>query len=146
MGRPEIENLFPTLCESPFEITSPATRAYNCTAWVAHDVRRWWWPAPGGYWPDDASKERSLGAFRRMYELLGFQYCPSRGYEEGFEKVAVFVDVEGKPTHAARQLRNGRWTSKLGGAEDIEHELHDLEGDQYGRVGLVMKRPWEARS
>jgi hypothetical protein len=37
-------------------------------------------------------------------------------------------------------LANGRWTNKLGKAEDIEHELRDLEGDFYGTVVLVMQR------
>jgi hypothetical protein len=36
---------------------------------------------------------------------------------------------------------NGRWTSKMGILEDIEHALHDLEGIEYGVVALVMKRP-----
>ena len=30
---------------------------------------------------------------------------------------------------------------RLGKAEDVEHELHDLEGDIYGTVVLVMSRP-----
>jgi hypothetical protein len=44
------------------------------------------------------------------------------------------------PKHAARQLPNGRWTSKLGVSEDIEHALHDLTGLIYGSVALVFKR------
>ncbi len=38
-------------------------------------------------------------------------------------------------------LADGRWTSKLGPMEDIEHALHDLAGMVYGSVALVMKRP-----
>ena len=53
----------------------------------------------------------------------------------------MFADDQGTPLHAARQLPNGRWTSKLGELEDIEHVLHDLEGAAYGSVVLVMKRP-----
>lgn len=45
------------------------------------------------------------------------------------------------PKHAARQLASGRWTSKLGKLEDIDHALHDLEGMLYGAVVLFMKRP-----
>ncbi len=56
----------------------------------------------------------------------------------------MFADALGLPTHAARQLASGRWTSKLGKAEDIEHDLHDLEGDLYGIVVLLMKRPLSA--
>jgi len=44
------------------------------------------------------------------------------------------------PLHVARQLPSGRWSSKLGALQDIEHDLHDLEGTEYGSVVLVMKR------
>jgi hypothetical protein len=50
------------------------------------------------------------------------------------------------PLYAARQLPNGRWTSKLGEWEDIEHALHDLTGMVYGSVVLVMKRPRTANA
>jgi hypothetical protein len=60
--------------------------------------------------------------------------------EPGFEKVALIVDARGVPTHAARQLPTGRWTSNLGAWEDIEHELHALEGHAYGIVALLLTR------
>ncbi|MCG8587287.1 MAG: hypothetical protein MI757_21490 [Pirellulales bacterium] len=45
-------------------------------------------------------------------------------------------------THAARQLPDGRWTSKLGKAEDIEHDsANDVAGGLYGEVVEFMKRP-----
>jgi len=50
----------------------------------------------------------------------------------------------GAPTHAARQLPSGRWSSKLGPMEDIEHELQDVTGSVYGSVVLVLKRPLPA--
>jgi hypothetical protein len=53
----------------------------------------------------------------------------------------LFVDARGVPTHAARLLPSGLWTSKLGEWEDIEHDLHALEGDVYGTVALLLKRP-----
>ena len=67
--------------------------------------------------------------------------CNSIAYEEGFEKVAIYIDTHGKPTHAARQLSSGIWTSKLGQLEDIEHsKLDDITGSQYGSVGVILKR------
>lgn len=39
-----IEQLFPGLQGTSFEITSPRDRRYNCVAWAANDTRRWWWP------------------------------------------------------------------------------------------------------
>jgi hypothetical protein len=53
----------------------------------------------------------------------------------------LFVDARGVPTHAARLLPSGLWTSKLGEWEDIEHDLLALEGDVYGTVALLLKRP-----
>jgi hypothetical protein len=53
----------------------------------------------------------------------------------------LFADAAGIPTHAARQLTSGAWTSKLGNAADIEHELRALEGEIYGVVALILKRP-----
>jgi len=72
---------------------------------------------------------------------LGYATCDSHAVESAFEKVAIFVDAGGEPTHAARQLPSGRWTSKLGTLEDIEHDLHALEDSRYGSVALIMKRP-----
>jgi hypothetical protein len=53
----------------------------------------------------------------------------------------LFADAASVPTHAARQLRSGAWTSKLGISEDVEHELRALEGEIYGVVALILTRP-----
>lgn len=46
-----------------------------------------------------------------------------------------------KPTHVARQLDDGKWTSKLGSNEDIiHHTLDGLEGEKYGQVTTIMTR------
>jgi hypothetical protein len=71
----------------------------------------------------------------------GYVVGSDESLEPGFEKVALFADAAGKPTHAARQLPSGAWTSKLGIAVDIEHELHALEGEFYGEVVLILRRP-----
>ncbi len=44
------------------------------------------------------------------------------------------------PTHVARQLPSGLWTSKLGNAEDLEHTLDGLAGAVFGHVAAVLKR------
>ena len=70
--------------------------------------------------------------------------CGNGSLEDGYEKVAIYAR-DGELTHAARQLRDGRWTSKLGKYEDIEHDsLEALYGDGYGEYGSVavfMVRP-----
>lgn len=61
--------------------------------------------------------------------------------DDGYEKVALYVDNAGIPTHMARQLPNGEWTSKLGQLEDISHnDLDALEGTQYGRLYCILAR------
>ena len=74
-------------------------------------------------------------------QSLGFVPCADESLEPGFQKVALFADPAGMPTHAARQLASGHWTSKLGQAEDIEHELRALKGEIYGAATLFLKRP-----
>ena len=63
------------------------------------------------------------------------------GLESGFVKVALYGSNLFY-THAARQLPNGKWTSKLGRGEDIEHDSpDDVAAGVYGAVLGVMKRP-----
>ena len=81
-----------------------------------------------------------MEAFIEAFVVLGFTPCDTAEYEEGFEKVAIYIDVNGKPTHAARQLSSRLWTSKLGNLQDIEHEIDGVSGDQYGAVAVIMKR------
>jgi hypothetical protein len=69
--------------------------------------------------------------------------CEGSGLEVGFEKIALYALPDGEPTHAARQLLSGKWTSKLGRWQDIEHELEGLVCDRYGTVKQVLKRAIE---
>lgn len=57
----------------------------------------------------------------------------------GVERVAIYTIGE-MPTHAARQLVGGKWTSKLGKSIDLEQDLHALTGDRYGQVRLIVNR------
>ena len=85
-----------------------------------------------------------MEGYRAVFELMGYEECATDELEPGFEKVAIYVDTDGSPTHAAKQLGTGSWTSKLGGWEDIEHpSLHALEGTglAYGSVALILRRP-----
>ena len=139
-----IEARFPGLQTSPFRVTSPAARDYNCIAWAAGDVGRWWWPDPDPdndaiFWPPGAPTVETVDAFVTAFATLGYAPCSGEDHEPGFEKVALFAR-ESVPTHAARQLPGGRWTSKLGRREDIEHDLHALSGEVYGAVVQILKR------
>ena len=143
MPAAEIESAFPHLQQSGYRITSPADYRYNCIAWTAGDVSHWWEPSRqrGFYWPPDATREYTLESYVQAYMLNGYSLCDNDEYEYGFEKVAIFVDAMGIPSHAARQTESGAWTSKLGEWEDIEHNrLRALEGNLYGTVARILKR------
>ena len=144
MPRDEIERTFAGLTGSDYEITSPATPAYNCAAWAAGDTARCWDPPPGGgnYWPTEVPCALSLPNLVTAFATLGYSPCGTSDLEPGFEKLALYVGEQGEPTHVARQLPSGVWTSKLGTAEDIEHgRLAGLEGQIYGRVAHFLRRP-----
>jgi hypothetical protein len=70
--------------------------------------------------------------------------CNDGLFEIGFEKVAIYVDAGGTPTHMARQLESGAWTSKCGSLEDIEHYALEAVGGfgarEYGRVAAFLRR------
>ena len=139
-----LQTLFPGLRTSPFRLTSPADSDYNYIGWAANDGNNWWWPegdAPTIFWPPAVPREVTLDAFATVFLMLGYTVGGDDSHEPGLEKVALFADTDGTPTHAARQLATGRWTSKLGHSEDIEHDLHALEGGSYGAVALILKRP-----
>lgn len=137
-----LEAAFPNLRGRVWAVTSPSDMRYNCIAWAAGITHQWWWPDEEGErpWPTGVTRATTLEAFRDAFATLGYSVCDQEEQEDGYEKVALFTRF-GIPTHAARQLPNGRWTSKLGIHQDIEHALPDLTGMIYGSVALVMKRP-----
>lgn len=135
---------FPNLRGSDCEITSSSSPLYNCFAWAANDIASWWEPDPFNeyFWPSNAPREYSMLAFIGAFRTLGYEICGDSSVEPNFDKIALFVLPDGMPTHAARQLPDGRWTSKLGGFEDITHAtLFSLEGPSYGIVSACLKRP-----
>jgi len=135
-----IERLFPNLIE--YETTSPQTIEYNCIAWAFDDNKRWWWPDPYNqyYWPPEIPRVESVDNFVKAFEALGYTVCDGPELEEGFEKIAIYANQYGKPTHAAKQLESGMWTSKLGKLEDITHDADGISGNLYGNVVIVLKR------
>jgi hypothetical protein len=138
-----IESLFPLLRGADWWVSSKAEDRYNCIAWVADVTTDWWWPvgADATHWPERVTRAVTVEAFREAFASLGLVVCAGEELEQDFEKIALFANDQGIPKHAARQLPEGNWTSKLGMMEDINHPLHALEGTLYGSVVLVMKRP-----
>ena len=143
-----VEKTFPSLATEQYSKTSQATPEYNCIAWAAGSSDSWWWPGPldSTYWPQDAPRDESLDSFKKVFSMLGYSSCEDARQENGFEKIALYAKFNGEPTHAARQLHNGRWTSKLGSEIDIEHESPDsLSGSCYGGPVFFMKRKIESK-
>ena len=85
--------------------------------------------------------EYGLAAYIAAFHTLGYEPCADGSLEEDFEKVAIYESPSGYVVHMARQLPTGRWTSKIGQLEDIEHASPaELEGREYGAVVQYMQR------
>ncbi|MEY2493853.1 MAG: hypothetical protein QOJ45_345 [Verrucomicrobiota bacterium] len=142
-GLPHLEALFPNLLPDKYEKTSEPDPRYNCIAWAADDNLRWWEPvgmAPY-YWPPNVPLEYTLASYIEAFEQLGYEKCDDGKYTPGIEKIAIYVDRHGAPSHAARQRGPLKWTSKLGEMEDIDHAtLDELVGNRYGNVAQFLRR------
>jgi hypothetical protein len=138
-----LEQLFPRLRTTTFEITSPRDGRYNCIAWAAGETHRWWWPGEAlfSFWPAGVDREESLASFVAAFATLGYEVAESGDHDPDYEKIAIFASNDGVPTHMVRQLLNGSWTSKLGGLEDIAHiDVSGVAGTEYGDVVAVLQR------
>jgi hypothetical protein len=140
----KFEETFPNIRKEGFQITSEETLDYNCFAHAVGDKSQWWSPveSKGYYWHPKLPKNLSVENFCELYKREG-QYlpCDNGHLEAGFEKIAIYADGAGNVTHAARQTPDGKWTSKLGDWEDIEHNtLAAIEGDFYGKAVQFLKR------
>ncbi len=147
----ELCGIFPNLKATNQTITSDIDVNYNCVAWAIEDKLRWWEPFgviipasfPPYHWPDNLPHNNLLQTYVSFFEAHGFQVTDDPKLENGVEKLALY-ERDNQFQHVARQLPNGRWTSKIGPQEDIEHELDDLKNDipySYGKASIFMKRP-----
>jgi hypothetical protein len=142
----QFENIHP----GDFECSSDRTdhlphNGYNCIAFAAGKKDKWWWPIniPGAHWPEGLPRDQvTLANFISAFETEKYFICDNGDFEDGYEKVAIFVDDTGEPTHAARSLPEKVWTSKMGKGEDIKHRtLREVEGRAYGKATAFLKRP-----
>jgi hypothetical protein len=143
-------------------IHSEEDSTYNCVAFAISPYIQdtWWWPQnhPDAFWPqEDAGEE--LSSFLIVFEALGYEEIDINNVEleEGFEKIAIYQDGHGLPSHVARQIvedtngNKGKWASKCGTSHDIIHSsLTSLEDDvnqgieRYGTVTRILRRIVEA--
>ncbi|GHU99280.1 hypothetical protein FACS189483_08350 [Spirochaetia bacterium] len=134
---------FPNISCHNSKPTSPVKNEYNCIAWAYGVDDIWFWPDPDKqyYWPDTISRNEDIATFIELFKSIRYVVCENSNLEYGYQKIAIYIR-DGVPTHAARQLPDGKWTSKLGPNIDIEHDTLDcLDGPAYGKSGVIMKRP-----
>lgn len=133
------------------QITSPEDIKYNCIAWATRDTNHFWWPKFPYHWPKEVKREENLDTFVDAYATRGFQSCSDVNHENGWEKIVIYADTLNKPKHAARQLNQILWTSKLGSSYDVVHPfIYEwtyiiLNGQRidlriYGRLAKILKR------
>jgi hypothetical protein len=136
----EWEKEFPNL--GKWTCTSKATGDYNCIAFAVGDQTRWWEPCPSYYWPPEDNPDYTAECLIRALEAEGFKRCKDGSLVDGCEKIVIYLNDSGGWEHAARQESNGYWRSKIGEAEDIEHESPEsLTSGDYGKPRLFMERP-----
>ncbi len=139
------QSALPNLTTDNHTVQSPFTPRYNCIGWAAGSNVQWWWPVGRYYWPPHIPREETVEAFILAFGTLGYVACGDGSLEDDFEKIAIYAISAGgilSPTHAARQRPNGRWTSKLGPSEDIEHTTpENVNCPTYGVPVRYLKRP-----
>ena len=82
--------------------------------------QRWDCDVPGSYWPPSLPRDNRIETLMRLFAREGFALCDDGSLEPGYEKIALYAFV-GHFTHVARQLEDGRWSSKLGNLELVVH-------------------------
>ena len=139
------EEDFPSLAGCDWQQTSDPDPTYNCIAYAAGRTDVYWWPddypePESDYWPAAIPREETLSAFSHLFQSLGYEICDDGDFELSYEKVTIYAKGD-SPTHVARQLENGEWTSKLGPLEDIRHDSPAaLSGPCYGEPARYLRR------
>ncbi len=146
--------VFPNLSQDKdFKVTSKSTPNYNCIAWACKFNERWIQPPYLGkpnldcvvWWPPEVPQGLHIDSLISLFEHHGYSICKTDEHEDGFRKVALYINEQSKEwTHASRELSNGCWTSKLGEFNDIQHgSPYSIENDDYGKVYCIMKKNFE---
>jgi hypothetical protein len=131
LSTPVERKAFPHLGHE-YEVLGPATKVYNCIAWSIGITNRWVWPARPG-------QPATVRDFDELYGRYGYRRVKGLNFDKavGSDKLVLYVkrkpDGTIEPTHGARQLSDGSWSSKLGQLPLIRHlDPDDLDGASYG--------------
>jgi hypothetical protein len=135
----ELEAKLPKLRSDNYKHASEATARYNCLAFANGDFRHLWEAGmQGGRYSWPSGIPDTLDGWTQIFTAEGYELTASREIEPGYEKVAIYVDLEDLLSgHVA--ISDGQvWKSKLGRLQDIEHASLDLlEGDKHWEYGIV---------
>jgi len=138
----ELEAVFPLLAGTNYSEESAPSDIYNCIAFAIGDLNNWWWPRKGYgmYWPPGFALSDSVDVLVKIFEDHGYSACDTPEHEDGFEKVSIY-SRDDRFKHAARQVASGRWASKLGEEQDIEHDsISHIESVAYGQATHFLRR------
>jgi hypothetical protein len=148
MSEQDIRLALPHLKRSDYSLESKATSTYNCVSWAFSETTVKYDPAPifGYYWPRRVSRSITALNYIAMFERVGhFTKCDNGELEPGFEKIAVYEELNGDFSHVARQRSKGTWTSKVGNLDDIDHPSPFVLEKDYGKITQFLKRPLDAK-
>ena len=138
--RNRLANTFPNLASEGFAVVDQPSRRYNCIAYAAGDTNNWWWPDGTSYWPEWATQTDRMESLQEAFAGQGYERCDDGSTESGYQKVALY-DLSGEMRHAALQMPNGSWRSKMGQGPVIEHlSPGSLSGGDYGNPTVFMRR------
>ena len=131
---------FPNLASERFEIEDEPSPRYNCIAYAAGDTSKWWWPDGINYWPPWATPTTKMESLQEAFAGEGYEQCEDGSIEPGYQKVALY-EAHSAMQHAAVQMPDGRWRSKMGKGPVIEHRNPEsLSSGIYGEPTVFMRR------
>lgn len=128
---------FPNLTEQNFFFKSLKTDDYNCAAFVLNIEDEWI-----EFKDEYGNLDVNLQTYINYYKSKGFEEIDSIEIEDNKFKIAIYYIKESLEfKHVAFQIAKGKWKSKLGDWEDIEHEnLETLFGSSYGNAVVYMRK------
>jgi len=143
-----IEMLFPGLKKQAYTITDGPTPllihlktchiianpyAYNCIGWSLCSIFNGWFQPPSNLL--QAAPKLQLKWFDQFYAAKNWKISKNCKPEKGVRKIALYCNAKGYPSHAAKQIEDDWWESKLGQGHRVVHPgTGSLEGEQYGKV------------
>lgn len=132
-----LRSKFPRLVTDDYCIIGPESPTYNCIAWTVSDNSQWIWNQVDSVYGDKDGKV-SIADFDAFYYAV--QHLTPTTAPNSNSLVALFATASG-PTHASiigmgsPDCGTVPYTSKLGKAWVLSHDLYQLEGGStYGDI------------